>query len=711
MKDSGREPGRKDSGKPGKAGKNDRSKRDRKLRDTLGNPFLWLVPFLLVVILGWAVFSSMFGYRTIDTSDGLTLLRDKPDTIKSITVVDGNQRVELDLTTTYVQPKKKDVEARPVGKKVEFSYTDAQAEQVDRLVQAAAPKEGFNSVVPTTSWWSSLVQLLVPALLLGGIMWWLIGRMGGGRGGAMGFGRSKAKVGSKEMPDVTFADVAGEDEAVEELEEIREFLSEPEKFRAVGAKIPKGVLLYGPPGTGKTLLAKAVAGEAGVPFFSMAASEFVEMFVGVGASRVRDLFDQAKENAPAIIFVDEIDAVGRHRGSGTGGGHDEREQTLNQLLVEMDGFAANEGIIIMAATNRPDILDPALLRPGRFDRQIVVDKPDVRGRLAILKVHSKGKPLTSDVDLDILARRTPGFTGADLSNLVNEAALLTARRDKKRIGMNELEESIERVMAGPERRSKVMTDKEKELTAYHEGGHTLVGMLLPNADPVHKVTIIPRGRAGGYTLMLPKEDRSYATRSELMDKLKVAMGGRVAEEVVLKEISTGASQDIQHASRIVRSMITQYGMSDVLGPISYGESAEHQVFLGRDLNHQRNYSEEVASEIDKEVRRYIDEAYEACRKIIIDNRDKLDLIAQALIERETLEASELEELVETGKITEKDKKPDADADEPDDHDGVILEPLHRPADVELRKPVEEAAEEEVEVKEVAPKLNVTRHDG
>ena len=572
-------------------------------------------------------------------------------------------------------------------------------------------------------WLYLLINMLPLIVLIGGA--WLLNRrlkkamgddgpsmnFGGGLGFGAGLGRSGAKEVKGEETGITFKDVAGQDEAKDSLEEIVSFLEHPEKYAAIGARCPRGALLVGPPGTGKTLLARAVAGEAGVPFFTISGSDFVEMFVGVGASRVRDLFDQAKKNAPCIVFIDEIDAVGRQRGAGVGGGHDEREQTLNQLLVEMDGFAANEGIIIMAATNRPDILDPALLRPGRFDRQIVVDKPDVRGRLAILKVHSKGKPLTSDVDLDILARRTPGFTGADLSNLVNEAALLTARRDKKRIGMNELEESIERVMAGPERRSKVMTDKEKELTAYHEGGHTLVGMLLPNADPVHKVTIIPRGRAGGYTLMLPKEDRSYATRSELMDKLKVAMGGRVAEEVVLKEISTGASQDIQHASRIVRSMITQYGMSDVLGPISYGESAEHQVFLGRDLNHQRNYSEEVASEIDKEVRRYIDEAYEACRKIIIDNRDKLDLIAQALIERETLEASELEELVETGKITEKDKKSDADADEPDDHDGVILEPLHRPADVELRKPVEEAAEEEVEVKEVAPKLNVTRHDG
>ena len=596
----------------------------------------------------------------------------------------------------------------------EFTTIAPDAPNSDQELYARLADKGVNISAenpPEPPWWQTMLTSLIPIAILIGFWFFIMqqSQMGGGR--MMNFGKARVRRMVSDKKKVTFADVAGADEAKQELEEVVEFLKTPDKFNELGARIPKGVLLFGPPGTGKTLLAKAVAGEAGVQFFTISGSDFVEMFVGVGASRVRDLFEQAKKSAPCIVFIDEIDAVGRQRGAGLGGGHDEREQTLNQLLVEMDGFAANEGIIIMAATNRPDILDPALLRPGRFDRQIVVDKPDVRGRLAILKVHSKGKPLTSDVDLDILARRTPGFTGADLSNLVNEAALLTARRDKKRIGMNELEESIERVMAGPERRSKVMTDKEKELTAYHEGGHTLVGMLLPNADPVHKVTIIPRGRAGGYTLMLPKEDRSYATRSELMDKLKVAMGGRVAEEVVLKEISTGASQDIQHASRIVRSMITQYGMSDVLGPISYGESAEHQVFLGRDLNHQRNYSEEVASELNKEVRRYIDEAYEACRKSIIDNRDKLDLIAQALIERETLEASELEELVETGKITEKDKKSEEDADEPDDHDGVILEPLHRPADVELRKPAQEAAEEEVEVKEVAPKLNVTRHDG
>ena len=396
------------------------------------------------------------------------------------------------------------------------------------------------------------------------------------------------------------------------------------------------------------------------------------MFVGVGASRVRDLFDQAKKNSPCIVFIDEIDAVGRQRGAGVGGGHDEREQTLNQLLVEMDGFAANEGIIIIAATNRPDILDPALLRPGRFDRQIVVDKPDIRGRLAILKVHSKGKPISKSADLDILARRTPGFTGADLANLMNEAALLAARRNKKQIDMSELEESIERVMAGPERKSHVMSEEEKRLTAYHEGGHALVGMLLEHADPVHKVTIIPRGRAGGYTLMLPKEDRSYATRSELLDRLKVAMGGRVAEEVVLKEISTGASQDIQQASRIVRGMIMQYGMSDVLGPVSYGENQGQQIFLGRDLAQTRNYSEEVASEIDREVKKYMDEAYEACRTIITENLDKLDLIAQSLLEKETLTAEELDSIVKKGKLPDKDSNDDHDST---DHQLPLMTPI------------------------------------
>ena len=644
MKDSGREPGRKDSGKPGKAGKNDRNKRDRKLRDTLGNPFLWLVPFLLVVILGWAVFSSMFGYRTIDTSDGLTLLRDKPDTIKSITVVDGNQRVELDLTTTYVQPKKKGIESRPVGKKVEFSYTDAQAEQVDRLVQAAAPKEGFNSVVPTTSWWSSLIQLLVPAILLGGFMWWLLSRMGGGRGGAMGFGRSKAKVGSKEMPDVTFADVAGEDEAVEELEEIREFLSEPEKFRAVGAKIPKGVLLYGPPGTGKTLLAKAVAGEAGVPFFSMAASEFVEMFVGVGASRVRDLFDQAKENAPAIIFVDEIDAVGRHRGSGTGGGHDEREQTLNQLLVEMDGFDANTNVILIAATNRPDVLDPALLRPGRFDRQVSVEAPDMAGRAAILKVHAKGKPLNDDVDLELVAKRTPGFTGADLANVLNEAALLTARSNAHLIDNRALDEAIDRVIAGPQKRTRVMRDHEKRVTAYHEAGHALCAAAGAYSDPVTKVTILPRGRALGYTQVMPQDDKYSTTRNELLDQLVYAMGGRAAEEIIFRDPTTGASNDIEKATATARKMVTDYGMTSAVGAVKLG-TTESETVLGLNAT-SRDFSEQVAATVDTEVRGLLDAAHREAWEILTRNRAVLDKLAEELLSRETLLEKDLERIFE-----------------------------------------------------------------
>ncbi len=562
---------------------------------------------------------------------------------------------------------------------------------------------------PEPPWWSQMLSGALPIILLIVMWYFMMQQTQGGGGRVMNFAKSRARMMGGDKVKVSFKDVAGEDEAKQELEEVVEFLKHPKKYDALGARIPKGVLLFGPPGTGKTLLAKAVAGEAGVPFFSISGSDFVEMFVGVGASRVRDLFDQAKKNAPCIVFIDEIDAVGRQRGAGLGGGHDEREQTLNQLLVEMDGFAANEGIIIIAATNRPDILDPALLRPGRFDRQIVVDKPDVRGRLAILQVHTKGKPLADDVDLDILARRTPGFTGADLSNLVNEAALLSVRRDKHKIGMEELEEAIERVIAGPERKSHLMSDEEKRLTAYHEGGHTLVGMMLKHADPVHKVTIIPRGRAGGYTLMLPKEDRSYATRSELKDRLKVAMGGRVAEEVVLKEISTGASQDIQQASRIVRSMVMQYGMSDVLGPVAYGESSDHQVFLGRDISRQRNYSEEVASEIDKEVRRYMEEAYEACRKIITENRDKLELIAQALIEYETLTAKQLEELMETGKISDPPEGSDRTKPEKPEDGTPAMTPI--PVEEPQAETAEEAAPEESEPEETPEHTEETVSEG
>ena len=561
---------------------------------------------------------------------------------------------------------------------------------------------------PEPPWWQTLLTSLIPIALLIGFWFFIMqqSQMGGGR--MMNFGKSRVRLMVSDKKKVTFADVAGADEAKQELEEVVEFLKTPDKFNELGARIPKGVLLFGPPGTGKTLLAKAVAGEAGVQFFTISGSDFVEMFVGVGASRVRDLFEQAKKAAPCIVFIDEIDAVGRQRGAGLGGGHDEREQTLNQLLVEMDGFASNEGIIIIAATNRPDVLDPALLRPGRFDRQIVVDKPDVRGREAILKVHTKGKPVADDVDLDVLARRTPGFTGADLSNLVNEAALLAARRDKKKITMAEMEEAIERVLAGPERKSHVMTDEEKRLTAYHEGGHTLVGLLLEHADPVHKVTIIPRGRAGGYMLSLPKEDRSYRTRSELIDRIKVALGGRVAEEVVLGEISTGASSDIQQATRIIRSMIMEYGMSDAIGPIAYGEE-NHQVFLGRDLNRERNYSEEIAGEIDREVRRYIEEAYEACRTIIVENRDKLDLIAKELLERETLSAAELEELMTKGAISEKDNQND-DTDD-------TGKPTPIPVDVviddstQTSEEAERAAEKRpAPVAAPEPKFNVTQWD-
>ena len=558
---------------------------------------------------------------------------------------------------------------------------------------------------PEPPWWMSLMSSIFPILLLAGLWFFIMQQtqMGGGR--VMSFGKSRAKMNADKVK-VHFDDVAGADEAKQELAEVVEFLKEPKKYNDLGARIPKGVLLFGPPGTGKTLLAKAVAGEAGVPFFSISGSDFVEMFVGVGASRVRDLFDQAKKNAPCIIFIDEIDAVGRQRGAGLGGGHDEREQTLNQLLVEMDGFAANEGIIIIAATNRPDILDPALLRPGRFDRQIVVDKPDLKGRKAILKVHTKGKPVEKTADLDVLARRTPGFTGADLSNLVNEAALLSARRNKTIIGMQELEESIERVMAGPERKSKVMSDKEKRLTAYHEGGHTLVGMLLPNADPVHKVTIIPRGRAGGYTLMLPKEDRSYATRSELLDQLKTLLAGRVAEEVVLHEISTGASNDIQRATQLVRSMITEYGMSPELGTIAYGEGQNHQIFLGRDFNNQRNYSEEVAAAIDKEVRKYIEEAYEACRQIINDKLEKLHAIAEALIEKETLDAKELKELVAEGNVTNPKGIYEDDDNDDDDNDDTTTPLVNLLKDEEKAVVAEEAEEEEEEtILAPEPKLN------
>ena len=491
----------------------------------------------------------------------------------------------------------------------------------------------------------AVVINILPLLLMVGLILFFVQQMQGGGNKVMSFGKSKARQISKDMPKVTFEDVAGVDEAVEELMEIKEFLENPVKFQALGAKIPKGVLLYGPPGSGKTLLARAVAGEAGVPFFSISGSDFVEMFVGVGAARVRDLFEQAKGNAPCIIFMDEIDAVGRHRGAGLGGGHDEREQTLNQLLVEMDGFETKAGVILIAATNRPDILDPALLRPGRFDRQIVVDRPDLEGRRKILRVHAKGKPLAPDIEIDVLARRTPGFTGADLANMVNEAALLSARHGKNLVDMVEMEEAIDRVVAGPEKKTRLISDREKEIIAYHESGHALVAHTLPNADPVHKISIIPRGRALGYTLTLPTEDKYLVTRSELIDELAMLLGGRVAEEMVFGDITTGDQNDIERATKVARQMVMEYGMSDKLGPITLGHKQE-QVFLGRDFAAEPNYSDKVAYEIDQEVRRLVDEAHKGAERIITEQRRRLEVIAKILIEKETVGKDELLGLLE-----------------------------------------------------------------
>ena len=493
------------------------------------------------------------------------------------------------------------------------------------------------------AWWMSLLGSAIPIIILVVLFFFIMQQTQGGGGRVMNFGKSRAKLMGEGNVKVSFKDVAGAEEAKQELEEVVEFLKDPGKFTTIGAKIPKGVLLAGPPGTGKTLLAKAVAGEAGVPFFTISGSDFVEMFVGVGASRVRDLFTQAKKNAPCIIFIDEIDAVGRQRGAGLGGGHDEREQTLNQLLVEMDGFGANEGIITIAATNRPDILDPALLRPGRFDRQVIVGRPDLRGREAILKVHARNKPLADDVDLKTIAKKTPGFTGADLNNLLNEAALLAARLNKKVITMAEVEEASEKVSMGPERRSHIVSEKDRKLTAYHESGHAIVAHLLPHADPVHKVTIIPRGAAGGYTMMLPTEEQNYKTKSQLLADIRVALGGRIAEALILDEISTGASGDLQSVTNTARAMVTRWGMSDELGPIVFGEQQE-QVFLGKNLGHERNYSEEIAAKIDSEIHRIVEEAYKDVTKLLSENEKFLHDMANALLEEETIDSKAVDNL-------------------------------------------------------------------
>ncbi len=529
------------------------------------------------------------------------------------------------------------------GDSVDFivRYPSEYSPEITTQLQEAGVEFRVDAENPTLFEW--FLTSILPYILIFGLFIFIIMQMQGGGNRVMQFGKSKAKLVSKDTPKVSFSDVAGVAEAVEELEEIKDFLAEPQKFRAMGAKIPKGVLLYGPPGTGKTLLARAVAGEAGVPFFSISGSDFVEMFVGVGASRVRDLFDQAKQNAPSIVFIDEIDAVGRHRGAGLGGGHDEREQTLNQLLVELDGFDVKSGVIVIASTNRPDILDPALLRPGRFDRQVVVDRPDLKGREQILEVHAKGKPIAKSADLSVLARQTPGFTGADLANLINEAALLSARNEYDEIPMKALEEAIERVIAGPERKSRVMSDAEKKITAYHEGGHALVGYALPNADPIHKVTIIPRGRAGGYTMALPLEDKYYVRRSELIDQLAMLLGGRTAEELIFIDPTTGASNDIEKATSIARKMVTEYGMSDKLGPLQYGRP-EGEVFLGRDYAKNQDLSNEVASAVDEEIRFLIMQAHEEAREILTVHEAALHRIAEALMERESVGAKEVIEI-------------------------------------------------------------------
>ncbi len=594
------------------------------------NPLFYIVLIGVMLIVGFSLISSLGGAKQVSTQEGLELL--DGGTVTEVTNTDGDQRVDLTLSEAYEG-----------ATDVQFYYVDARAEEVVQAIDAANPADGFDDVVPQPSWFDGFLSLMIPLLLLGLLFWFLLSSAQGGGSKVMQFGKSRAKMVTKETPTVTFQDVAGSDEAIEELDEIKEFLKDAAKFQAVGARIPKGVLLYGPPGTGKTLLARAVAGEAGVPFYSISGSDFVEMFVGVGASRVRDLFNQAKESSPAIIFIDEIDAVGRHRGAGMGGGHDEREQTLNQMLVEMDGFDPKVNVIVIAATNRPDILDPALLRPGRFDRQIGVDAPDLQGRKRILEVHGRGKPLADGVDLEVVARKTPGFTGADLANVLNEAALLTARSNAQLIDNRALDEAIDRVLAGPQRRTRVMKDKEKLITAYHEGGHALAAAAMNHTDPVTKVTILPRGKALGYTMVLPLDDKYSVTRNELQDQLTYAMGGRVAEEIVFHDPTTGASNDIEKATDIARKMVTEYGMTTDVGPVKLGQSSG-EVFMGRDMGHGRDFSERVAERVDQQVRGLIEQAHNEAYQVINDNRDVLDKLALALLEKETLDHLELAEI-------------------------------------------------------------------
>ncbi len=600
------------------------------MRRFLRGPIFWIAMAVIAVLVGSSLISGIGAPDEVDTGEAISDITS--GNVDTATLIDRDQVLELTLRN---------------GDEVRSHFITGQGVELQNLLQektdAGQLPGGYNVVVPSENLLVTLFISLLPFALLILLMVFIFSQMQGGGGRLMNFGKSKAKAITKDMPQTTFEDVAGASEAVEELVEIKDFLADAERFQKVGAKIPKGVLLYGPPGTGKTLLARAVAGEAGAPFYSISGSDFVEMFVGVGASRVRDLFEQAKANAPAIIFIDEIDAVGRHRGAGLGGGHDEREQTLNQMLVEMDGFDVTGGVILIAATNRPDILDPALLRPGRFDRQIAVERPDLNGRYEILKVHAKGKPITDDIDLMAVARRTPGFTGADLANVLNEAALLTARSDKTFIDDEALDEAIDRVIAGPQKRTRVMDEHEKTITAYHEAGHALVAAALPGNDPVHKITIMPRGRALGYTMVLPDQDKYSTTRSEMLNQLAYMLGGRAAEELIFHDPTTGAANDIEKATSVARSMVTQFGMTERLGAIKYGQE-QSEVFLGRDMGHTRDYSEEVAAAIDEEVRGFIEAAHQEAYDVLVNNREILDAMVLALLERETLDKAEIEEI-------------------------------------------------------------------
>ena len=626
--------------KPAKPGPKKQLTRSQRI---LRGPLFWIIAAIVAVTVFGQITNAGNQYTQIKTSQALDAIS-KSD-VESAVLVDKEQKLRLDL---------KSGKTINGSSKVVASYVVRQEPTVIDALTGNPPAKGWTVDVPKQSLLVSFLFSFAPILLIGLLFFFMMSQAQGGGGKVFSFGRSRAKLQDPDVPQTTFADVAGADEAIAELREIKDFLANPPKYAAIGAKIPKGVLLYGPPGTGKTLLARAVAGEAGVPFYSISGSDFVEMFVGVGAARVRDLFAQAKIHAPAIVFVDEIDAVGRQRGAGMGGGHDEREQTLNQLLVEMDGFEANGSVILIAATNRPDVLDPALLRPGRFDRQIAVDRPDLKGREEILKVHAKGKPLGKDVELVSYARRTPGFTGADLANVLNEAALLTAREEKKVISHAELDEAIDRVMAGPQRKSRIMSDDERRVTAYHEAGHALVAYALPHTDPVHKITIMPRGRALGYTMVLPDDDKYSTTRNQLLDQLAYSLGGRAAEELIFHDPSTGASNDIEKATALARAMVTQYGMTEAIGAIKLGSDTS-EPFMGRDFGHQRDYSENVAAIVDAEIRKLIENAHHEAYELLVENRVTLDAMVLALLEKETLNKDEISKIFK--KIKKRNNRP------------------------------------------------------